>query len=207
MFDFLFRPENIVFSTALVLMLLIGVAEAIGLGASTLESEPDLDAAHGSPMGWIGVGKVPLTVLLVTALGCFSLVGLALQQAATAWSGAPLGPLPAALIALFVILPLTAVLARLLARFAPHDETSAVSLDSLVGRRGRITLGTAAAGSPARARVPDSFGHSHYLLVEPHLDHVRLGEGDEILLVGRRAGLFQAIAVTPHPTLEQGDAT
>lgn len=204
MIDFLLVPENLLFSTALVLMLLIGMVEAFGLGFSAFDAgDLDLADAGANPLlNWLGVGRLPLLILLVAALASFGLCGLALQQVAVAWTGRLLSAPVAGAAAFLVALPLTGLLGRLLARILPADETSAVSLASLVGRRGEIVLGTATAGCPARARVRDAFGQSHYLLVEPNLPGDRLAQGEEILLVDREAGHFRAIAVAPHFTIE-----
>jgi hypothetical protein len=129
-----------------------------------------------------------------------------LQQIAAGWTGGLL-PAPAAgAAALAVAFPLTSLLSRLLARILPTDETSAVSLATLVGRRGHIVLGEAAAACPARARVRDAHGLSHYVLVEPNLPGERLAEGEEILLVAREPGHFRAIAVAPHFTVQEEGA-
>lgn len=208
MFDFILAHENVAFSTALVLMLLIGMVEALGFGASAFDGSAELDATDaGNPLlGWIGFGRLPLLILLVVGLGCFALCGFALQQLAAAVSGSPLPPAAAAGAAAVAALPLTAWLSRPLARLLPADETSAVSLESLIGRRGRILLGAARVGFPARARVRDGFGCSHHVMVEPNFAEEQLAEGDEILLVGRQGDRFRAIAVTPHLTPEEGVA-
>ena len=208
MTDFLLAPENFPFATALVLMLLIGTVEAFGFGFAAIDSHADLDApdAELSPMlDWLGFGRLPLLMVLVIALASFGLAGIAIQQVALGTTGHMLSAWWAGAAAIVAALPLTALLSRPLARIFPSDETTAVSLDSLVGRRGFIILGTAAAGSPARARVRDVFGQSHYVLVEPNLPEDSLGEGDEILLVARETDRFRAVAVAPHITLEQGD--
>lgn len=208
MIDFLLAPENFMFAAALVLMLLIGLVEALGFGLAALDTGPELDAGHAEGsilLDWLGFGRLPLLMTLVVALASFGLAGIALQQAALAWIGHLLPMSLAAGGAVLAALPLTALISRPLARILPTDETTAIDLDSLVGRRGRITLGTAELGSPARARVRDPHGQSHYLLVEPHLPGERLTESDEILLVAREASSFRAIAVTPHIHLQQGE--
>lgn len=205
---FLLAPENSLFSIALMLMLLIGLVEAVGFGFSALDAgDLDLGEAAVHPLlGWLGVGRLPLLMVLVAALGSFGLCGLALQQIASAWTGRMLSAPAAGLAASVIALPLTSLFSHFLACILPRDETSAVSLTTLVGRRGHIVLGSASAGCPARARVRDAFGQSHYVLVEPNLAGDRLGEGDEILLVSLEPGHFRAIAVTPHFTLEEEGA-
>jgi len=207
MIGFLLAPENIAFSTALMLMLLIGLVEALGFGMSAFDGGAELEAEVGHPLlDWLGFRRLPLLMTLVVFLAVFALVGLASQQVALAWSGAVLPAWVAGLVAAGSAVPLTGLLSRPLARFLPQDETTAVILASLVGRRGHVVLGTAAGGSPARARVRDHYGQSHYVLVEPNLPGERLAEGDEILLVAREAGHFRAIAVAPHFSLEEGAA-
>jgi hypothetical protein len=121
----------------------------------------------------------------------FGLIGLAIQQFA--------GPLPlwiATPAAAVAALPLTGLGARGLARIMPGDETTAVSLDSLVGRRGTITIGTARRGSPAQARVSDIHGQVHYVMVEPYDDDHAIGEGDTVRLDRRNGNIFIAVGRT-----------
>ncbi|MGA9583196.1 MAG: YqiJ family protein [Allosphingosinicella sp.] len=192
MLEIIAAPANLPFSVALLVMLMIGAVEAFGLGASAvqLDVHADMDGG-GDPLGWLGVGRVPLLMLLVVFLALFGLIGLAVQQFA--------GPLPlwiAVPAAAIGALPLTGLGARGLARIMPGDETTAVSLDSLVGRRGTITIGTARRGSPAQARVADIHGQVHYVMVEPYDDDHSIGEGETVRLDRRDGHIFIAVART-----------
>jgi hypothetical protein len=203
MLNIVTAPESWLFTSALCLMLMIGIVEALGLGGigsdgGSLDSDNPLFA-------WIGIGQLPLSVALIVFLGIFGLGGLILQEIVSAWTGARLPWLPASVAAAAVAVPATGLLARVVARILPADETTAVSLDSLVGRRGHIVLGIASLHLPARAKVRDAFGHSHYVLVEPHLAGEVLREGEEILLVAREAGSFLGITVAPHITFAEGE--
>lgn len=204
--SFLVAPENVLFSTALLLMVLIGLVEAIGLSAGTIGIDHDVDAdgLGYNLLGWLGVGRLPLLMLIVVVLASFGVVGLSLQQAVAGAWGRLLPMWIAAPMAGLLSLPVIAIVSRAVARIMPRDETTAVSLDSLVGRRARIVVGTAAIGSPARARVHDAYGQSHYVLVGPSTDVERLTEGDEVLLVSRDIHHFRAVAVTPHPVADLG---
>lgn len=91
-------------------------------------------------------------------------------------------------------------LGSLIAHIVPRDETSAVSEQSLVGRVGVIVGGSARRGLAAQARVRDSHGRSHYLMVEPDIDTDIFGEGTQVLIV-RKAGAFYRCISNPHPTL------
>ena len=92
-------------------------------------------------------------------------------------------------------LPVTGVFARPLGRILPKDHTTAVSTESLIGRRATITDGVARTGSPARARVKDVHGQTHYVMVEPHEASSEIHAGDEVLLVRREGGQFYATAL------------
>lgn len=193
MFELLFAPEAIVFSAALVLMLAIGAIEALGLGLGDLGLDVDVDAG---PLDWLGVGRVPVLVLLVAFLAAFGSLGLAGQQAATALTGGLITPWIAVPAAFVAALPVTSLLARLLARVLPRDETTAFEIDDLVGRAGTIVVGHARSGAPARTRVVDPHGQPHHVLVEPNDPATSFEEGDTVLLVRREGDRFRAILHT-----------
>ena len=198
MLEIIAAPANLPFSVALLVMLMIGAVEALGLGASAAHVDVHADVDGGGDLlGWLGIGRVPLLMLLVVFLAFFGLIGLALQQFAgplSLWIAAPAAAAAA--------LPLTGLGARGLARIVPGDETTAVSLDSLVGRRGTITIGTARRGSPAQARVKDVHGQVHYVMVEPHEEEHPISEGQEVLLARRDGNIFLALGeadgITPR---------
>ena len=195
MLGLLAAPEAIVFTAALVLMLLIGLVEAIGLGASgfDLDSGVDLDHADGSGglLGLLGFGRAPLLVVLVAFLAAFGVIGLAGQQLAAMLTGGLLRPLIAVPAAVVAALPVTALLGRVLARVMPHDETTAFNVADLAGRTATITVGRAREGSPARARVVDPHGQAHHVLVTPNDPAVTFEEGDTVLLVRREGDIFR----------------
>jgi membrane protein implicated in regulation of membrane protease activity len=200
MLEIIAAPANLPFSVALLVMLMIGAVEALGLGASAvhLDVHADLDGG-GDLLGWLGVGRVPQLMLLVVFLALFGLAGLAIQQFAgplSLWIAVP-GAVAAAL-------PLTGLGARGLARIMPGDETTAVSLDDLVGRRGTITIGTARRGSPAQARVADVHGQVHYVMVEPYDDDHSIGQGETVRLDRRDGNIFIAVPRTDRESSFEG---
>ncbi|MFC3712154.1 YqiJ family protein [Sphingoaurantiacus capsulatus] len=202
MLNFLLAPENIAFSAALLLMLLIGIVEVVGLGTGAVDLEADgLD--HGW-LGWLGIGRLPLLMVIVVALASFGVTGLILQQLATGAAGALLAPWIAVPAAAAASLPVTSLLARGIARIMPRDETTAVSLSTLVGRRATIVVGTATASSPARARAYDVHGQSHYILVEPNTADEIFLEGDEVLIVARETNHFRAVGIVPRAAVDLG---
>lgn len=196
MFDFLIAPENLPFAAALMLMLMIGTVEALGLGAGAahLDLDADAHAGGGDLLGWLGVGAVPLLMLIVVLLALFGIIGLGIQQAAQALAGAPLSPWIAGPVAFAASLPLLGIAGRGLARILPGDETTAVGLESLIGKRATIMVGAARRGSPAQARVRDAHGGVHYVMVEPNDDGGTVAAGENVLLVRRENGIFIGLA-------------
>ncbi len=206
----LLAPHNMPFAAALVLMALMAVAQMVGLGDILGDSDADFDADFdadvdgdaaiqgGALDGFftlLGLGRVPLAVWLALFLLLFAGIGVSIQALGESFTGAPLYRWLAAALSAGATLPVTAVLARPLGAILPRDETTAVSTDTLVGRRATITDGIAREGSPARARVRDVHGHAHYVMVEPHERSSEIHAGDEILLVRRDGTTFYATAL------------
>ena len=209
----LLADYNLPFAISFGLMALALVLQLIGLGDLDLAGDADIDVDldvdapdfdanaveapsagfGGALLTLLGLGRVPLMVWLMVFLLLFTMIGLGIQQFATDLTGAPLYAALAALFSGGASLPLTSALVRPLGRLLPQDETSAVGLGSLVGRRGIITTGNAARGSPARTKVRDRFGHAHYVMLEPHEDASIIQQGDEVLLVRREGQVFYGL--------------
>lgn len=194
---------NMPFAAALVLMAMLAAIQVIGLADMFGDHDAGVHAGHHADVtahgglvdglfSLIGLGRLPLMVWLPVALGLFAALGVSIQALAGDLLGAPLDRWVAAAIAAIAALPITGLISRPLARILPHDETTAVSTDMLLGRRGVITDGTARAGSPARARVHDLHGQAHHVMVEPHEASDELRAGAEVLLVRREAETFFA---------------
>jgi hypothetical protein len=195
MFAFLVQPETAPFTISLLLMLLLGAVEALGLGGSALDLDLD-GGVVADGLAWLNVGRLPLLIILIVFLTSFGLSGLLLQQGALMLFGAPLPWFAAVPAAVAAGLPATRLLARGMARIMPRDETTAVEIDSLLGRRARIVIGTAMRGSPARAKVEDRFGQAHFVMVEP-VDDAHYTADTLLLLTAREGTLFRAIEIEP----------
>lgn len=192
-------PENTPFAVSLVLLGLLVVFQAFGMGHFFPDADFDSDLPEGEMdlggglASMLGFGRVPLIVWLSCFLATFGLLGLSMQELIAGIFGAPFSAAAAAGATLLVAFPGNAVLVRLLAHIWPQDETTAVPIEALVGRRGRIATGQARRGYPARAIVHDLHGQAHNVMVEPHLEDSTLQEGDEVLLVRREGELFFAL--------------
>ncbi|KRA84580.1 OB-fold-containig protein [Altererythrobacter sp. Root672] len=194
----LLADHNLPFAVALALMLLLALLQGFGLG--DLFGDHDLDADHDGGLAdglllFFGIGRVPFLAWLASLLLLFAGIGVGIQSLADSLLGAPLDTWLAAILAAVAALPVTGIVVRPLAHILPGDETTAVSLDSLVGRRATIVTGRASAGNPARARVADRFGRPHHVMVEPHEAGSEMLEGDELLLVRRENETFYGVAL------------
>jgi hypothetical protein len=195
----LFADHNLPFAVAFMAMVVLALVQVIGLGA---DHDIDADADTGAEAGLgealttlLGVGRVPFMIWLVLFLFLFAALGVSIQSLAESLIGSPLDPLLAAGITFVAALPVTGLVVRPLARIMPGDETTAVDIDSLVGRRAVITTGRASARNPARARVLDRYGMTHHVMVEPHEAGSEMLEGDEALLVRREGEIFFGVAL------------
>jgi hypothetical protein len=189
---FLLAPENMLFISAILLMLLIGLLQAAGVaGDAGLDSDADL-------LGWLGFGRLPLLMLIAIFLALFGMLGLLGQRLALDLIGSMATPWAAGPVAALASLPVTGLVARLIAPLMPRDHSTALPIEALVGSFARIVTGRAQAGSPARARVEDFHGQTHYVMVEPDNSDQILQEGETILLVRREGHVFRAIAHGDH---------
>ncbi|MEM0945427.1 MAG: OB-fold-containig protein [Pseudomonadota bacterium] len=152
-------------------------------------------AASGSVavLSWLGLGKTPFGVWLAGTLTAFGVSGYVLQTAAASLLGSFLPTMLAVLLVLPVGIALGARFAHLVGRVMPKLETSAINSRSYGGRRGVITVGTAARGRPAQVRLSDAHGNWHYAMVEPFHDHEEFSQGTEVGILRLRDGALRAI--------------
>ena len=204
----LLEPHNLPFAVAIVLLLFVAVLQLTGLG-DAFGGDADLDmgvdtdvdgvdaiSGGGFVAGLVsltGLGRVPLMVWLALFLFLFAAIGVSGQALAQNLLGSPLHPGLAALLAGVGTLPVTGMLARPVGAALPKDETSAVSLDSLIRRDATIQTGTARLHSPARSKVVDVHGQPHFVMVEPNDPAAELKEGDTVLIVRREGERFFAV--------------
>jgi len=200
MFSQFLTPAYLPFAFSFVLMLGIGLIEAIGLGLGHLDLDGDLNVdGDFSVLGWLGLGgELPVLIWLTSLLGCFTIAGIALQQGATALGGAPLSWGLASGGAFVAGLLLNTLAANGLARIMPGFETTVIVTDDLLRQRGTILEGTARRGAPARAKVVDRHGQAHFVMVEPHDDGEAIASGETALLVRREGQIFFALPDRPE---------
>lgn len=207
------------FVIALALMAILAVIELGSLifGASASGLVDSLLPDHGADfdghahagdgasgfLAWLGVGRVPMLVLVALLLACFAIIGLSIQAAVHAVLGSYLPAFVAAAIAAPLSLFPTHWIGRVVARFFPREESDAVSRDSFIGRVAVVLRGEAAQGYPAEAKLRDGLSAVHYILVEPDVEGQRFAAGSEVLLVAKDGAVFRVIA-NPSASLKVG---
>lgn len=206
MFDLFLSPAYAPFTVAFLVMIGIGLIEAIGLGLGSLDLHAEIGGdADGidapDVLGWLGLGDgLPILIWLTSLLACFTLSGVAIQQTATGLFGAPLHWGIASAGAAVIGLVGNAFAAAGLAWIMPGYESTVVDIEDLLMRRGTILESAARRGHPARAKVVDQHGQAHYVMVEPHNDSDIISPGETALLV-RRAGPTFFVVPDVNPVL------
>lgn len=161
-----------------------------------LQADAHVHAPSGNLFGsfydWLNAGRVPLMILLMAALGAFSVVGLAIQIVALNVAQ-PLPTVVAALLAFLAVIPTTRTVSRAVAHILPRDESYAVDEEALIGRTGVVTLGPVDADSAGRAKVQDAHGNAHFPRVKAARDGLVIQQGTAILVVDRVAGSLTVV--------------
>lgn len=212
MFEFLTATPNLPFTIALTLLFALVFLEILGLLIGISVSElldslvPDTDLNLGSEgaktiassvflalLGWLLIGRVPVLILFILLLTAFGIIGLFLQSLLLQITGrmfsAWIVSLPAGLAALAVVKSV----GGLFTRFMIKDETTAVSEATFIGKIATITLGRAKRGQPARAKLLDEYGQTHYVLVEPEGEEDTFEVGNMVVLIDRSGTIFRAV--------------
>src|SRR5690606_2696655 len=225
--NWMIASGNAPFVIALLIMLGLAVVEFIALvtGFSVNDVVDDFMAGHpeatagsgqtgmdatgpgeassmvGRFLAWLHVGRVPVLMVLIVFLTVFGVIGLVAQSMLRSLIGYALPTIIAVPGAFVTGLPVVRAATGLLARMMPRDESSAVDVSTLVGRTAVVTGGTARTGLPAQARVRDSFGTEHYVLVEPEDEGAIFGTGSVVLLVRQQAGGRFTVIENPNAAL------
>ena len=200
--DILLAPDVRPFAVAAAIMLALGIIELltslVGLSIGELVGKDIAlgDHSHnifGGAFLWINSGRLPLLILLVLALGVFSIEGFLLQGIAHA-IGATVPVSIAALAALAGSIPVIRTASRGIARIIPRDETYAVSDADFVGKVAVVAIGPLDQGLPGRVRLKDVFGNWHSVPARASPESTPLPVGASVLLVDRDAKSFIAIS-------------
>jgi membrane protein implicated in regulation of membrane protease activity len=169
--NFLFTWYNIPFLVSLGLSLVFALLQLVG-GFGDGDSDVDVDADadvdvdvegdfFGDALGFLGIGKVPVMLVLMGFLGVFGLSGLLINtiisQSFNGYAGIAFAA--AALGSLICAFMLTGRISRGFARLAP-DSSLAVGFEQLVGRIGTVSS-PQVSETYGRVTVRDQHGGTH----------------------------------------------
>lgn len=157
-------------------------------------------------LGWLCVGKVPILVLLIVFLTAFGLSGMLIQSAVAGIIGAPLPSFIASIPAVMAAIPVTRFFGLILAKIMPKEQTEAISQKQFIGKVATIIRGKARKGAPAEAKLTDSFGQTHYVLIEPDDEAKTFTQGAAVIIVKQSGSIYQAILNT-SVAMSKGAAT
>jgi hypothetical protein len=200
--DILLAPDVRPFAVAAAIMVALGGIELlttlVGFSVSQLvglDASVEADSHHGLDglFLWINAGRLPLLILIILALGVFSIEGFLLQGIAHS-IGAAVPVVIAALAAAAGSIPVIRATSRGLARIIPRDETYAVSDADFIGKVALVSVGPLDQGLPGRVRLKDVFGNWHTVAARASPDSTALPVGASVLLVDRDAKSFIAIS-------------
>jgi Protein of unknown function (DUF1449) len=200
--DILLAPDVRPFAVAAAIMVSLGGIELltmlVGFSISELVGHDfALDSETHSGIGglflWINAGRLPLLILIILALGIFSIAGFLLQGIAHGVGGVMPVSIAALAAAAFSV-PALRVASRGIARIIPRDETYAVNEADFVGHVAEVAIGPLDQGLPGRVRLKDVFGNWHSVAARAGPDSAPLPVGARVLLVDRDVRTFIAIS-------------
>lgn len=207
--DILLAPDVRPFAVAAAIMVALGgielVTTLVGVSLSQVvgkDIEADGDSGLGGLFLWINAGRLPLLILIILALGVFSIAGFFLQGLAHG-VGLSIPVLVAAIAAAGFSIPVIRVISRGIARIVPRDETYAVNDTDFIGHVAEVSVGPLDQGLPGRVRLKDVFGNWHSLVARAGPDSTPLPVGASVLLVDRDARSFIAISAPAELIAQQ----
>lgn len=194
MFDLFLHHQNMPFSIAIAVALLIGLVEIVSLllgGLVSIDSiipEKDIgvdaDINGFSVVDYLCIGKIPLLMWLVVFLLSFGIIGIIFQSIFA------LNSTVAAIIVLFISAFPVRYISLLLQKIVPKDETTAIYDIDFIGYKAEIVLGTARRNYPAQAKFKDVHNQTHYVMVEPLSDTDEFVTGDTVVLYEKKGPIF-----------------
>ena len=208
--EILLAPDVRPFAVAAAIMVSLGGIELltmlVGFSISELVGHDfAIDSETHSGIGglflWINAGRLPLLILIILALGVFSIEGFFLQGIAHI-AGTAIPVTLAALVAAALSLPMIRVTSRGIAQIIPRDETYAVNDADFVGKVAEVAIGPLDQGLPGRVRLKDVFGNWHSVPARASPDSTSLPVGASVLLVDRDSKSFIAISA-PEDLVKQ----
>jgi hypothetical protein len=186
----LFAWYNLVFIIPIVIGVILIFSAGMGVdGDIDADADADVDAdgdVEEAPvilkaLTIIGIGRCPLSIVILSALLIFGGTGLILNQIF-----APLLAFVSVIGAFFSMLFFTRLLATIISKLMPTTETYVVGGDHLVGLAGKIVLKTTT--EFGQAHVFDHHGGLHKVQCRTYQGELPVDS--DILIVDRKGDIF-----------------
>lgn len=193
---------------AIAFVVLIGAVEIISLFLGNIISGfldshlGDYDAAASGHLNqffhYLNFGRVPALVVLCLIAGCFGLSGITIQHLSVSLLQSPVPNWLLAPVCLLFSGVCTHYLGRVLGRWLPGDETTAITEEDFIGAMATITGHSATFRQPCEGKFKDKFGLVHYLLLEPE-EGKTFKRGDKVLIICRLSASRYLAEINPWP--------
>lgn len=196
------QVQTWLFGIPFALGILLALSSALGaaelddmlLGDGGSSSGDAADFNDQGLLAWLGIGRVPVSIVATFLSLLFGGVGLLLCSPLSDAFGDIAGFFVATLVASAAALTGTSVAAYGLSYILPRTESYAPDGDELLGRLGRVSICLDAAS--CIVRVTDEAGAEHRLQcrIVQAADDVSetIAVGDSVLLIGRGARVYVA---------------
>lgn len=135
---------NLIFYIPLLVSVLLSISVALGAvdpGGVDVDSDYDIDGDSHNFLSVLGIGKVPLIIVLITLGLIFGGVGLAVNYfLAPLIKFTSIFAFASVVLALGISFFTTGYIARIVAKFIPTTETKSVTSGDLIGSSGALIL-------------------------------------------------------------------
>ena len=139
------------------------------------DADTEIDSIASKALSILGIGKCPLSIILMTSSVLFGATGSALNRML------PTLLVPVSIGGAFVVMVFgTRLISTAVARLMPSTETYTLDRETLVGRTGKATIGITP--SFGQASIPDASGTLRTITCKS-LEGNTLPIGSEILVV------------------------
>lgn len=188
----LFQPDNMIFVSAIIFVIVFGLIELVLLLVGTTISEvlnldiniPDSPHDHFLEIwSFLNKGSLLVMIWVLLLLTTFGLVGLTLQNISVSITGSVSNGWLMAIPTLVISLLLMRLISPLASKVMIKDETTAMRVELFIGEIATIVIGTTKKGRQTEARYTDLFGQTHYFQVEA-IDDNEISKGEKALIVG-----------------------
>lgn len=214
--------QNAIFTASIIFWMIYLFISLIGGGGSEHIDvghgvDKDMDVHHGlssshdgdgfNLLSYLGIGRCPISIVLMLLGVSWGFTGLVCNGIFDATKIIP--PIlyfwVSAFMSLLVALPFTSYSSRLIAKIMPRKGTTAIELDSLVGRTGEssVTIDS----KSGRTRVLDVYGSQHNIYCKTSLEDSEIPPNTKVLILSRMSGngMFVVKKFSDITAIEKGE--